>query len=58
MAAVAVPLAHAGHWLESAAFVLPPLLLIAMVVAAALVARRREAALNTDSYEDRSDSNE
>lgn len=35
-------LAHAGHWLESAAFALPPVLLIAMVLGAAIYARRSE----------------
>lgn len=35
-------LAHAGHWLESAAFALPPVLLIGSLVTAAVIARRRE----------------
>lgn len=40
--ALAPVLAHAGHWLESAAFVLPPVLLVAMVLGAAVHARRQE----------------
>jgi hypothetical protein len=35
-----VPLAHAGHWLESIAFALPPLVLIGVLIGAALYARR------------------
>jgi hypothetical protein len=35
-----VPLAHAGHWLESLAFALPPLVLIGVLIGAALYARR------------------
>jgi len=39
-----LPLAHAGHWLESAAFALPPLVLICLLVGAALHARRQPGA--------------
>lgn len=42
MATAAPLLAHAGHWLESAAFALPPVLLVAMVLGAAVYARRTE----------------
>lgn len=38
-----VPLAHAGHWLESIAFALPPVVLIGVLVGAALYARRQAA---------------
>ena len=41
-------IAHAGHWLESAAFALPPVLMIALVLGAALLARRNER-LGADS---------
>lgn len=43
-------IAHAGHWLESAAFALPPVLMIVLVLSAALLARRNEG-LRTDDRE-------
>lgn len=43
-AALAVPLAHAGHWLEGVLVAVPPLLLLAGLLAFAILERRRRAA--------------
>lgn len=38
---MAIP-AHAGHWVESIAFALPPILLVGGIMIAAVAARRAE----------------